>query len=229
VAYRVIRGHSILGRSFCPQCKIKLAWYDLIPVVSWAILRGKCRSCSGTISLLYPFIELVTACLFMLLFYLIEPRYWLGYSIFFSALIVTIRTDIETMLISRIMTWGMIPIGLLLSYFEKLPITVTQSIAGAIFGYALLWLIAYVFYAIRKIEGMGEGDLDLLAMIGSFTGIVGVWTSLLIGASLGSLLGGALILKHKRTDIVIAFGPWLACGAIIYVFAQSYIYSFFFL
>ena len=157
----------------------------------------------------------------MLMF--IEPQYWLAYGIFFSALIVTIRTDFESMLISRFMTWGMLPLALYFSMQGALPITPLESIAGAVFGYAILWIIAQLFYKFRKIEGMGQGDLDLLAMIGAYTGILGAWISLFIGSLLGSLVGLILTIKLQRPGMKIPFGPWLAAGAIIYVFFRELI------
>ncbi len=165
---------------------------------------------------------MLTAFLFVLLVLYIDPHYWLGYGIFFSALIVTIRTDFETMLISRYMTLSLIPVGILLSALELLPLSVMESVLGALFGYIFLWLVAHIFQAIRKIEGLGEGDLDLLAMIGSFTGIVGTWIALFLGAFLGSCVGIFLMLKYKKYDIAIAFGPWLAFGALISVFTKKF-------
>jgi leader peptidase (prepilin peptidase) / N-methyltransferase len=152
----------------------------------------------------------------------IEPRYWFAYSIFFSALIVTIRTDTETMLISRYATLFLLPLGLVLSSFKLLPISLYQSAFGAVFGYSLLWLIAKLYHVLRKQEGMGEGDFELLAFIGSFTGIVGVWVTLFFGALLGTIVGlGALLKGASLSSTKIPFGPWLALGAIIYTFTQA--------
>ncbi len=224
--YRIIRGYSFAKRSFCPHCRHPLAWYDMIPVVSYIVLWGRCRNCRNVISVLYPFIELLTAILLSLIVLTIDQRYWLGYGLFFSALIVTIRSDFEKMLISRYMTWGMIPIGLALSFFELLPLTFTDSIQGALFGYVVLWAIARLFYLIRNIEGMGEGDIDLLAMIGAFTGITGAWTALLLGSFLGVIASLIEMIFSKRAHIKIAFGPWLCAGAMIYVFYQEQILAF---
>ena len=94
----------------------------------------------------------------------IHSHYWLGYGLFFSSLIVTIRTDFEKMLISRYMTWGMMPVACVLSIFKLLPITLLQSIIGAIAGFGMLWLTGTIFHAVRKTNGIGEGDLDLLAI-----------------------------------------------------------------
>src|SRR5690606_13178057 len=102
VGYRLIAGYSIIRpRSFCPHCSQQLAIRDLIPVVSWLMLRGRCRTCNKPISFLYPLIEVITALIFLGLYFFIDPHYWVSYGLLFSALIVTIRTDAETMLISR--------------------------------------------------------------------------------------------------------------------------------
>ncbi len=225
VGFRLLEQQSLFGRSACPACKTKLAWYDLIPVVSWVVLRGACRTCSAPISWLYPFIELLTAVLGILVILYVEPRFWLGYSILFSALIVTIRTDLQMMLISRYMTWGILPLGVFLSGAHLLPLSALDSIAGACFGYGILWAVGKSFHAVRKKEGLGEGDLDLLAMIGSFTGVFGTWIALLLGAFFGSLVGLFFVLKTRKHDIILPFGPWLALGAIIYVFFQHFFAS----
>ncbi len=184
-------------------------------------MQGRCRTCKGSISLLYPFIEILTAFLAVATYHTLDPQYWLGYGLFFSALIVVIRTDFETMLISRYTTWCMIPIGILLSWIGALPLTLHQSILGACFGYGILWIIARVFYALRSIEGLGEGDLDLLAMIGSFTGIMGAWTSLSVGSFFGSIIGLTVLALTKDRSRAIPFGPWLSLGALLYVFART--------
>ncbi len=221
--YRLIRGYPLTGRSFCPHCRHPLAWYDMFPVISWIVLWGRCRNCRNIISPLYPFIELLTATVLTLMVLFIDKPYWLSYGIFISALIVTIRSDFDKMLISRYMTWGMIPIALLLSYFKMLPLTFQQSLLGALFGYIVLWLIARLFYLVRNIEGMGDGDIDLLAMIGAFTGITGAWTSLLLGSFLGVIASLLQLIFTKRAYSKIAFGPWLATGAMLYIFFQDQI------
>ena len=222
VGYRLIKQEGLLGRSACPHCKHTLAWYDLIPVLSYIMLKAHCRYCKSPISLLYPLIELITALSLSLLFLLIEPNYWPAYFLYFSALIVTIRTDSETMLISRYVTWALIPFGLALSLIHALPISIWDSFLGAIFGYTLLWAIARLFYKVRGIEGMGEGDFDLLAFIGSFTGLLGTWVSLFLGALFGSIAGIILLSRTHKKDTPIPFGPWLALGSILYVLFQSF-------
>ena len=221
VGFRLIRKKSLLGRSTCPRCKTPLAWYDLVPIVSWIILKGHCRTCGKQISFLYPFIELLTGLLTVLGATLIDSQYQLGYGIFFSALIVTIRTDFERMLISRYMTWCMVPVAFALSFTDRLPLTLIESIIGTFGGYGMIWLIAYLFFKLRKIQGLGEGTLDLLAMIGAFTGLGGAWLSLFMGAFLGSIVGITILVKTKKLKAKIPFGPWLSTGAIIYVLTKS--------
>ncbi|MBT5014969.1 prepilin peptidase [bacterium] len=219
MAYRLVHPeHPQSTRSCCPQCHKAIAWFDLIPVVSWTVLHGQCRHCKKPISWLYPFIELLTAVIFIALFYKIPMHYWLGYGIFFAALIISIRTDLETMLISRWVTIALIPIGVLFSFLGLLPISVLNSILGALLGYGILFGITKLFYLLTGKLGMGEGDFDLLAMIGSFTGIGGMWFSLMIGSVLGSIIGlfFVLISKNKNMSQPIPFGPFLAGGSILF-------------
>lgn len=226
VGYRIIRGYTFMGRSYCPHCRTQLAWYDTIPLVSYMLLQGRCRHCRNVISKLYPFIELFTALILTLMIMYLPSAYWLGYGLFISACIVTIRTDFEKMLISRYLTWGMIPLAILLAATHHLPLLASESIQGAVFGYLVLWVIARLFYMIRNIEGMGEGDIDLLGMIGSFTGIAGAWTALLLGSFFGVISCLVQMAISKRAHPKIAFGPWLAMGSFVYIFFQKQILEF---
>ncbi len=225
VGYRIIRGYSFFGRSYCPHCRTQLAWYDTIPLISFILLKGRCRSCQNIISPLYPAIEFLTALMLTLMLIYIDQKYWFGYFLFISAGIVTIRTDFEKMLISRYVTWGLIPVAFILSYMHLLPLSLIESIRGALFGYLVLWIVARIFHAIRNIEGMGEGDIDLLAMIGAFTGITGAWTSLLLGSFLGIISCIVQMALSKRAHPKIAFGPWLVLGSFIYIFLQQQIHE----
>lgn len=223
LAHRFINHISLLAPSACPRCHTRIAWYDNIPLISYVLLRGTCRTCAKPISWLYPFVEFLTAFSLTAL-YMAHDYFW-GYFILFSALMVTIRSDLETMLISRFVTLALIPVGLIFSFFDLIPIVPINSIFGAALGYIFLWSIATVFTWITKKQGMGEGDFDLMALIGAFTGVLGAWASLLIGSLLGSACG-ILFLVHKGTfdrNTKIPFGPFLATGAILYVFFQEWI------
>jgi len=224
LGYRLIYQQDFLwSRSRCPKCSTQLAWYDLIPILSWITLGARCRTCKEPISVLYPFIELLTAVSLTMLYVYVPHYYFFSYFIFFSALLVTIRSDLETMLISRYATLFLVPVGILLSLLNMLPITSTESIIGSIFGYGVLYGIARLFYTITKKNGLGQGDIDLLAFIGSFTGIIGCWATILVGSIVGSLFGIIYTLIAKPTgQVKLPFGPFLALGAISYVFMQEW-------
>ncbi len=230
LAYRLVNDVNLFQiRSFCPKCHTTLAWYDMIPILSWILLRAKCRSCKRKISILYPFIELSTLIIFLELYDKIPSHYFFSYFIFFSALIVTIRTDIETMLISRFVTIFLIPLAFLFSFLNWLPLTFSQILIGAAFGYFLLYFIEKVFKIITKKQGLGQGDVELLCFIGAFTGITGCWISILIGSILGSIFGIFFIIIDKLNfSNKIPFGPFLAIGSILYVLYQDEILSLIF-
>jgi len=159
----------------------------------------------------------------MTLLYLYVPGiYFFAYFIFFSALIVTIRSDLETMLISRFVTLFLIPIGLFFAFMQLIPLTIFDSIIGTLFGYGFLFIISKLFKVLTKKEGMGEGDLELLAFIGSFTGLFGCWISLLLGSVIGSIIGlGYMLITKSDRAAKIPFGPFLAGAAIMYVLWQE--------
>lgn len=220
VAYRLVHPHKLfVKRSFCPYCHHFIAWYDLIPVISWFFLKAKCRRCKQPISPLYPFIELITLICFWLMIFRQPSHYWLAYSICIAALIVTIRTDLETFLISRLVTLFLIPLIWIFIGLNLLPITFIQSIQGIVVGGGFLWLIGWLYYTITGKQGLGQGDIDLLAFIGSFLGPIKCWIALLIGSVTGSLLGIAILLIYRNSwNRVIPFGPFLAFGALYTLF-----------
>ncbi len=159
----------------------------------------------------------------MTLLYMHLPKgYFFAYAVFFSALIVTIRSDLETMLISRFVTLVLAPVGWLLSWLGYLPITLEESLIGTLAGYGFLYLISHGFTWIKGKDGMGQGDVELLAFIGSFIGATGCWISMLVGSLTGSLIGlSYLVMTKQSSSVKIPFGPFLAFGAIIYVFFQQ--------
>lgn len=205
-------------RSICPSCRNQIAPYDLIPVLSWVLLRGTCRACALPISTLYPAIELFTALLALLFFK--HPAYF----VFISALIITIRSDVESLLISRHVTLHLIPLALFLSYTGYLKISFFSSIAGAGLGYGLLFALGKIYFSLRHREGIGEGDRELLAFIGSFLGPQGVLIALSQGSFIGCLLGVFMLAKqaisHTQEEPLIPFGLCLALGALFYLLGQ---------
>jgi len=227
LSYRLVIGKNIVfPRSFCPNCKKALPWYDIIPVISWVVLRARCRFCKGSVSWLYPFIEIFTAISLSALYLTTSMQYFFAYFIFFSALIVTIRTDLETMLISRFVSLFLVPFGLLFSWLQLLPITFTDSLLGTILGYGFLFMVSKIFYFFTKKEGIGQGDLELLGFIGSFLGVAGCWVSLFIGSVLGSLVGLLYLQLSKQKSVKIPFGPFLAIGSMSFVLFDTTIQNF---
>lgn len=163
-----------------------------------------------------------------MLWVMIPHHYFFAYFIFFSALIVTIRSDLETMLISRFVTVFLLPLGLIFAALGLLPISLVSSMLGAMLGYGFLYAVGWFSRLMTGKEGIGQGDLELLSFIGAFIGPLGCWISLLLGSLLGSLIGIAYLGSTIKRDTKIPFGPFLAWGAIIYVFFQKQIFSWWF-
>ena len=123
------------------------------------------------------------------------------------------------MLIARLMTVWLVPFGFLFSHLNYLPISLFESITGAVFGYSILWFLKTIFFYIHQKEGMGQGDLEIMAMIGAFTGPFGSWIVLTIGSLLGSCVGLFLLIfkKKDKLSLKLPFGAFLALGAILYI------------
>lgn len=231
LAHRLITGTSPLnGRSSCPLCAKPLAWYDLIPLFSWFALRGRCRHCAARISWLYPAIELLTAFTLFGMAMTLEPRYWIASWIYVSALIVTVRTDITDLIIMRQTTIFMLPWALGAAYFNLLPITILQSLIGMIVGTSFLALVNASFWLITHKRGIGQGDIELSALIGAFTGFLGWWTALIIASTGGTIIGIILFVLKKASNAStvqqvlttkIPLGALLAIGSIIYTVFQK--------
>jgi len=225
VAHRSIAGVPFLKkRSMCPNCQNLIPWYYNIPVFSFLVLRGKCACCKKGISWLYPFIEVLTA-VFMtpLVFYVHGPFQFLAYFVFFSALIVSTRTDFQAMVIPQIFTLWLVPFALLFAFYGLLRITFLWSVLGAVFGYGILWLVAALFKFFTKKEGLGVGDMELLCLIGAFMGPLCVWTTIFV-ASISGLVYSLFIFRVCPKKI--PFGPFLALGAVLYFFFQDFFIAF---
>jgi leader peptidase (prepilin peptidase)/N-methyltransferase len=240
VGHRLLSGQSLWGpRSQCPLCRSVIAWYDLVPVFSYIVLGGRCRSCKKPISFLYPFVECFTAIAAAALWFdlyvfgAITPFELLGrgvaYCLLLSGFIVATRTDLEALVVPRVIIWLMAAVGMIASVFGFLPVTVLASGIGAVVGYGSLWLLNYCSRVFTGREGIGEGDMELLAVIGLFWGPVGVWASTLISSCLGILFAFMyLTLTGQGRHTRIPFIPFMAASVIIFLFAQEYIMAFLF-
>jgi len=247
--YRMPRDESIVRPgSRCPACGAPIRFYDNIPLVSYLILRGKCRRCGQGISTRYVVVELLTAVLFAALFWLFGPSMELAVALVFASLLIVIAlTDMEFLIIPDALSLGGLLLGILLScartmpFFGqddalyqalsslfgqyllisfRFPFNLIHSLLGVLFGGGILYAIAKLYEIVRKAEGMGGGDIKLLAMIGAFCGISGVVFSLVSGSIIGVMIGIPLMLvKGKDTRYAIPFGPFLSLGALLYVMA----------
>lgn len=219
--YRVPENRSIVTPgSFCPACKKGIPFYCNIPVLSYLFLKGRCRFCHQTISIRYPFIEILTGVFAFLLFYRfglgLPMLYWFG---FICVLITISFIDIDHQIIPDIIS---LP-GILIfaSSFYFLPeMSFKDTLLGILTGGGSLYAVAYLYYLLKKQEGMGGGDIKLLAMIGAATGIKGVFFTIFAGSLFGTFFGIFFMLYSKIADskLKIPFGPFLSLGAILYIF-----------
>lgn len=215
-------GESIVfPPSSCPQCKAPIRWYDNIPLLSFLLLRGRCRHCGKKISWQYPMVELAMALLSLGLFF----RFGLSaafavYFVFCAALLAIIFIDLHHQIIPDAISLPGIVIGLAASLVNPL-VPWQSAVIGMLAGGGSLFLIAGGYYLLTGREGMGGGDIKLLAMIGAFLG----WQSLPFVVFSSSLLGtvigiGAMAQQKKGGKTVLPYGPFLALGSYIYVFFQ---------
>lgn len=172
----------------------------------------------------FPFFELFMTLSFILLWQ--TSTYFLPYFILFSALGITIQTDISYMLISRFVSLYLAPTGFIFSYFHCLPITFPESCIAAILGYGVLYTINKIFYFYRKKHGIGQGDFDLMALIGAYTGFFGIWFAILMASIAGTITGLLCMIYKKRTISCLPFGPFLSLAVIVFTLFQKQIIHF---
>jgi leader peptidase (prepilin peptidase)/N-methyltransferase len=220
--YRLPESKSLIKPgSMCPQCGRAIAFYDNIPVISFLLLRGRCRHCGTPITWRYPLVELLgglAALAAVTKFGLSLPA--LVYFIFIAVLIVVTFIDIDHRIIPDVITLPGIVLALAASFL--LPrVGFTDALLGIALGGGSLLAVAAIYRLITKNEGMGMGDVKLLAMIGALIGWKGVIFTIFIGSLTGSLVGFVLVLAQKRKDLKLAvpFGPFLSLGAAFYIFA----------
>jgi leader peptidase (prepilin peptidase)/N-methyltransferase len=201
--------------SRCPSCGYELRWYDNIPVLSYVMLRARCRSCSRPISLQYPLIEVVTAVVFLAHWYAFGPTpLFASRLVFGCALIVLFMIDLEHQILPDVITLPGIVIGVASSLF--LPPGPLDSLIGLLLGGGLLWAIAEAWFRLRKVDAMGFGDVKMLAMVGAWLG----WKMVILTFVLSSMMGGlvgVVLLASRRADMAtrVPFGTMLAVAAMI--------------
>lgn len=207
--YRIPLGISISkGRSYCPNCKTKIKNYDLIPILSYIILKGKCRNCGNRISLRYPMVELFTGIIALLSFCKLGLTFEAMTIFLIASILITIALiDIDTMTIPDRLTVSIIPLAIILSFFQN-DVTIFERIIG-------FFIISLPMIALNKFieDSFGGGDIKLIAVCGLMLG----WKNILLASFIAILISGIyasylLISKKSKKGTHIAFGPYLCIG-----------------
>ncbi|NVN89886.1 MAG: prepilin peptidase [Desulfuromonadales bacterium] len=205
--------------SHCPHCQYPIRWFDNIPIVSYLLLGGKCRGCQAKISLQYPLVELLNGLVCLALFISFGPT--LDFCVFFlfcSALVVITFIDLEHQIIPDEISLPGIVIGFLCSFVLN-GLGWLNSLLGILLGGGSLLLVAYCYQRLTGKEGMGGGDIKLLAMMGAFLGWKSIPFIIFASSLVGSVVGVTLMLIQKKdSKLAIPFGPYLAFGALLYIF-----------
>jgi len=199
--------------SRCTACDAPIQPYDNIPVLSYLALRGRCRACKAPISLKYPIIEALTGALFLAAYWMFEPPVLYQRLVFGCAMIVLFVIDLEHRILPDVITLPGIILGFALSFF--MPPGWLDSLLGIILGGGSLWLIGEVYFRLRHEEGMGFGDVKMLAMIGAFLGWKLMLLTLVLSSFLGSAIGlGMIAIRLGDLKYALPFGSFLAIGAV---------------
>ena len=227
--FRLPKEESIIWPgSYCPHCKNPIKFYDNIPLISYLVLRGRCRSCKGSISLQYPAVEGITALSSLFLFIRFGLSLsFLIYFAFVAGLIVITVIDLFHQIIPDLISLPGIAMGLLLSLINP-NITFSNSMIGVLIGGGSLFAVATVYHWLFKRVGMGGGDVKLLAMIGAFLGWKAVILTIFLSSLIGSLVG-IIVMVSKGRDFryAIPFGPFLSLGAVFSLFYGQEIISWY--
>ena len=240
----------VAPRSRCPGCEHLIAWYDNIPVLSWLVLRARCRHCGCPISWRYPLVELLTAVCFG----------WFGahlgltpaaakYCLFAAMLIGLLFSDLETLLLPDQFTIGGFFLGLALAPFVAVPdstfrllaalagfsvpprlSSLGEALLGGVVPAGTLWLLGWLFEKLRQKEGLGFGDVKMIAMVGAFLGLRGALLTVILGSVAGSVIGLVYIKATRRDagEYQLPFGAFLgAAGIAVAMSGQDWYWSLF--
>jgi len=234
--YRWPRDLSVVRpRSHCPACERGIAWYDNIPLVSYAILGGRCRHCHARISMRYPVVELLTGLEFLYFVRTLGPGLPAVKMCVFAALLTGLAfCDWEERILPDELTLGGAVAGLAFALFVATPDTTAQAVAwiaggnlkgradwivesalGAALPAAILWACGWMYEKIRHREGLGFGDVKLMAMVGAFLGLNGALLTVLLGSLAGSILGGGyMLITRKDSTFELPLGTFLSAAAL---------------
>jgi leader peptidase (prepilin peptidase)/N-methyltransferase len=240
VIHRVPRDESIaFPASHCPSCGTAIRPYDNIPVVSWAVLRGRCRSCRAPISARYPAVELLTAVLFALT-YLFHSGLTLSLPFdlaFVAAILALIFIDAEHMILPNVITYpgaalalvarvvvpnlyGVASLGGGQTQLRPWLVSLGGALLGALVGGGFLWLVGWIWERVRGVEAMGLGDVKMMFMVGAYLGWPLTLLTIFVGVLTGSIAGVAVMMRSEERDMqaMLPFGIFLGAGALVSLF-----------
>jgi leader peptidase (prepilin peptidase)/N-methyltransferase len=227
---RIPEGKSIVyPSSHCPKCAHPIRFYDNIPLISYLVLRGRCWDCHEKISLRYPLVEALTALMSLLLFWKfgLSMKYLFSF-VFTAALVVITFIDLDLQIIPDVITLPGIPLFFLAAVFF-MDVKVMEALLGLLIGGGCLFAVAFVYELITKREGMGGGDIKLLAMMGAFLGWKSLFFILFVSSILGAVVGiSTMIVKGKDMKYAVPFGPFLSIAAVAYLFVGVDVMEYFF-
>lgn len=214
--YRLPRHESLVWPgSRCTACGRSLAWFENVPMLGYLLLGGRCRTCRRRISLVYPLVEVVTPALFVLQYWQVGWQPLLAVRLVFScAMLVLFVVDLQHRLLPNAVTVPGVGVGLTASLFVEPGWR--DALIGAVLGGGVLFGLAEIYYRVRQEEGLGMGDVKMLAMIGAFLGWQLMLVALLLGSVLGSVIGIVMLaLGLADSKYALPFGSFLAIGAVV--------------
>ena len=218
----------VSGRSYCPNCKKKIAWYDNIPIISYLLILAKCRKCKKKISFQYPLVELITIITFLTIYFIYGiTMTTILLIILFLTFIIIFFIDLKHFIIPNSLTFPMMVLGFIKSFDQNLISLFPNyfnSLLGGILGYGIIWSIIFLYKLTRNKEGMGLGDAKLLAVIGFWFGWIAI-PFVIFSSSIVALISviPSLLNKSKKLSSEIPFGPYIVIGCILYiVFIEQY-------
>ena len=233
--YRMPRDLSIVRpRSFCPACEKPIAWFDNVPLASYLMLGGRCRKCGARIAIRYPIVELLTG----ILFAVSVAKLGVGlpalkWCLFGALMVVLAFADLEERILPEAFTLGGAVAGILLaawvwvqpgfvhlllaSRYSERWLSVGESVLGALVASGMMWLVRAAYFAVRHKEGLGLGDVSMLAMMGAFLGLQGALLALVLGSVAGSVIGLVFIMVAKKdaSSYELPFGTFLVFAGVV--------------
>ena len=228
--YRLPNDLDVISkRSFCTTCKYQIPFYLNVPIISYIINLGKCKNCKSKINFSYLIVEILTATLFVYAYSLYGLSFkTLGYIIFYSGLLIIFFTDLKYYLILDKITIPISVLGLVFTFFQHNPFdgSILSSIIGGVIGYLIIYVIRFLFFKFRNVEGMGLGDAKLFLMVGIWLGIKSIYLILASSAITGAIIGSLIIYIYKKDkDFQIPYGCFIVIASALYPYLGSVFYN----